>query len=335
MLDKVELRIPYSASFRPDFRFVLGELQYAGVSSTVKRSQHYAGTCDLRPFGLDAILHIHFKWKGPKNHKLELLHSGDKSLRQMSQIIATVFDVDPDEMELTRIDFAADLDGIPVVHLYGSVRIKFKRSTDARGEFDYEIVGGRRLEYFRYGKSPNCVRVYDKPAECMARFAAMLKQSNPDAELPSFEDIFGFPPDMIRSRVERQAGGGRIPKSLSAFGQLRCAAQFNPFQNVEIKSNSFPFPDPKHVGASQSVKLAGIRSFIEKYGYQQARATLNCYRNAKRLMDDYDAYLEASVASTSLTVESILNSYQRSVALQIDGSIESTPKWHRHEIEKC
>ena len=328
MLDKVEVRIPFSAGFRSEFRFVLQELQYAGLSSIVKRSQHYAGTCDLRPFKLDAILHISFKRKGLRNHKLEILHSGRKSLRQMEQIISSVFDLDPSEMRLMRIDFAADMDGIPVSHMYGSVRLKFKRSLDAIGEFDYEIVGGRRLEYFRYGKSPNCLRVYDKPAECMARFQALLKHSNPDAELPSFADLFGFPPNTIRARVERQAGGGRIPETLSTFGQLRDAANFNPFLNVEITPNSFPFPDPHHVGVSLSLKLAGIHSFIEKYGYQQARATLNCDRNAKRLMDDYKEYLNGSLASSNLTVASIVNSYQGSVARQIDGSIENSSEWH-------
>jgi len=197
---------------------------------------------------------------------LELLHSGGKSLRQMSKIIGTVFDVEPAEMHLMRIDFAADMDGIPVAHLYGSVRVKFKRSTDAIGEFDYEVVGGRKLEYFRYGKSTSCLRVYDKPAECMARFQALLKRSNPDAEPPSFADLFGSPPNTVRARVERQAGGGRIPETLSTFGQLRNAASFNPFQNVEITPNTFPFPDPQRVGVSNSLKLAGIHCFVEKYG---------------------------------------------------------------------
>ena len=328
MLDKVEVRVPFNAGFRSGFRFVPRELQYAGISSTVKRSQHYAGVCDLRPFRLDAILHINFKGGGPKNHKLELLRSGGKSLRQMDEVIATVFDVDPGEMRLMRIDFAADMDGIPVAHLYDSLRVKFKRSTDAIGELDYETVGGRRLEYFRYGKSPNCVRVYDKPAECMARFRGLIKRSNPDAEPPTFEDLFGFPADTIRARVERQAGGGRIPEELSTFGQLRDAAKVNPFQNIEILPDSFPFPDPKQCGAAHSVKLAGIQSFIKKYGYQQARAALNYDRNAKRMMDEYKEYLDASRASTELTVESIVNSYRCSVARQIDNSIENGPQRH-------
>jgi hypothetical protein len=240
----------------------------------------------------------------------------------MSQIIAAVFDVDPYEMQNMRLDFAADMIGIPVTHLYGSLRVKFKRSTDAIGESYYETVGSQQLQYFRYGKSPNCLRAYDKPAECMARYRNILKRSNPDAEPPTFEEVFGFPSDAIRARIERQSGGGRIPEQLSTFGNLYSAEDFNPFANIEIVPNSFPFPVAKLEGVANSLKLVGIHSFVERYGFQQARAELNVDRNAKRLFDDYQAYIEKSKPSAELTVESIVSSYRRSVARQIDGSIE-------------
>src|SRR5215472_9420200 len=96
-------------------------------------------------------------------------------------------EVNPDELQLMRIDFASDLNGVTLSHAYSAIRVKFKRSATARGELDLETVGGKRLEYFRYGTAPNCVRVYDKPAECMARYPGLLKRSNPDAEPPTFE----------------------------------------------------------------------------------------------------------------------------------------------------
>jgi hypothetical protein len=77
----------------------------------------------------------------------------------MGQIIARVFDIDPYRLHAMRLDLAADMFRVPVTHLHDSLRVKFKRSSDERGELDYAVVGGRRLEYFRYGKSPNCVRV--------------------------------------------------------------------------------------------------------------------------------------------------------------------------------
>jgi hypothetical protein len=244
----------------------------------------------------------------------------------MGDVIAKVFDVDPAEMRLTRADFAADLDGIAVPFLYDSLRVKYKRSLDAIGELDYETVGGRRLEYFRYGRSPNCLRIYDKPAECMARFKALLKHSNPDAEPPTFEDFFGFPPDAVRARVERQAGGGRIPQDLSTFGQLCNAGDFNPFENVEIIPNTFPYPDPKQFGAARTAKIIGIHTLIHKHGYQQARAMLNCDGNGKRLLDEYSGYVHSVRDSVELQVQDIVDSYRRSVTRQIDGTIENDPE---------
>jgi hypothetical protein len=115
---------------------------------------------------MDAILHAYLRGSGAKNHKLEILKSGKKTLDEIGQIIASVFDVNPDDMAVMRIDCAADMFGIPLLHLHRAMRVKFKRSCNGHGELDYELVSGRRLEYFRYGKSPNCVRTYDKPAEC-------------------------------------------------------------------------------------------------------------------------------------------------------------------------
>ena len=328
MLDKVEVRVPYYASFRREFRFLKDELKYAGFGSPVRKSQHYAGVCDLTPFGLDAIVHVNLRRSDHRNHKLELLRTGRKSLAQMAETVSKVFAVDPHELGLMRTDYAADLDNVPVSYLHGSLRVVFKRLTDGIGKTEFETIGGKQLEYVRFGKAPNCVRVYDKRAECMARLPKLLKKSNPDAEPPSFEDLFGFSPTTMRTRVERQAGSTGIPEELSKFGQLYDAAEYNPFARLEIVPNSFPFPDPKQFGVANSLKLAGIRAFIAKYGFQQARALLNIDRNAKRLIDDYQDYLKTCSASVSLTVDDIVKSYRASVTRQIDGSIE-----HRQPLE--
>ena len=322
MLDKVDVRIPYSADFRPGFRFFSADVRYEGKSSPKRKSMYYATGCDLRPFGMDAILHMSLKFGKWKNsHKLELLSTGGKSLRQMRELIRSVFDVDPDSLELMRADFASDMDGVTVAAAYGSIRVKFKRSADAIGEHCYETVGRRKLEYFRFGKSPNCFRVYDKPAECRARYPAIRKASDSNSEPPTFEDVFGFAPDSIRTRFERQTGGRGIPETLSTFGQLRNAADFNPYSRLEIVPNSFPFPDPKVVGAARSLKLAGLHSFIERYGFQQAGACLNCDRNAKRLMDEYREYVQQTRTDSALSIEAIVESYRTSVTWQIEGAI--------------
>lgn len=82
------------------------------------------------------------------------------------------------------------------------------------------------------------------------------QRPNPDAEPLSFEDCLD-PPDTIRSRVERQSGGGKVPEQLATFGQLYNAAEFNPFENLEVVPHTFPFPDPRHCGASRAAKITG------------------------------------------------------------------------------
>jgi hypothetical protein len=321
VIDKSEVMVPYSTNFRPQFQFIQRELRYAGVSSQVIRSKHYLGSCDLRPFGFDAIVHIHYRRKGPKNHKLEILHAGEKSIDEIGAIIEAVFDVDPMGLRNMRIDFAADMYGIPVLALHRMLRMKFKQSFNELGDQDYELIGGRRLEYCRLGKSPNCLRVYDKPAECAARLPGILKQMNQDGDPLTFEEVFGFPENTVMSRIERQAGGGRIPEELATFGQLYHAAEYDPFSNLEIVAGKFVIPDPKVVGEARSLKLAGISLYIQTFGYQQTRAMLNSDGNAKRHLDDYQDYLRETEAITSLTIETIVESYQTSVSKQISGTL--------------
>ena len=256
------------------------------------------------------------------SHKLELLQTGGRSLRQLSETIRAVFDVDPDSLALMRTDYASDLDGITLPHAYSSIRVRFKRKATAIGERQFETVGRKRLEYFRYGQAPNCVRVYDKTAECLARLPGLLKLANPDAEPPSFGDLFGFDQRLLRTRIERQAGGRGIPKELSTFGLLVQAAEFNPFSRVEIVSGVFPMPDPSVYGVAHSLKLVGTHGYIGQYGFQQARAMLNADRNGKRRLDEYREYLEETNAKSELSLDRIVESYRRSVQRQIDGTVE-------------
>jgi len=324
VIDKADCRVPYLATFRPEFRFVANEVRYAGVCSVVRRSAHYQGVVDLRPFGIDAILHAYHRRGQQRNHKLELLHTGRKGLNTLRNTIATVFDADPDRLEMMRLDFAADVHGIPVPQFHNTLRVKFKRTSDERGELDYEIIGGRKLEYFRYGQAPNCVRVYDKPAECKARFPEILRAIPREAELPTFENTFGFPEDAVITRIERQAGSKGIPEQLKKFGELHRAAEFNPFTSLEILPDSAPVPDPDRYGASALVKLLGTRTLIERFGYQAARAMLNRNGNGKRFMDAYKEFLKTHADLTVITAGTIRELYRVSVQKQIDGSIEKT-----------
>lgn len=323
MLDKIEVRVPYSAVFCDGFRFFSSELRLGDARTPAGRSMNYTAVYDLRPFEIEAMLHLYLKrGKTRKNHKLELLHTGRKSLKVMRESIERVFRVDGNEMELMRVDWAADCEGVTLPQAHASIRVKYKRSTDCIGKLDYEMVGKRRLEYFRYGKSPNCFRVYDKPAECAARLPGLLKKANPDAEPPSFEELFGFSRNTILTRFERQTGGRGIPVEFKRFGDLRKAADYNPFENVEVCDSAFFLPEPSITGPARSIKIAGIHAYIQAYGFQQARAALNCDNNAARLFSLYEAHVNETSSGPELTQESLRESYRTSVLNQIDGTVD-------------
>lgn len=323
MIDKLDLRIPYTALLRREFRFVNDELRFSRFGSRIEPSRHYQGVVNLRKgMGIDAILHVNFKHRGKQNHKLELIETERKSLRELAEIITRVFEVDPASLSIMRVDLTADLPGIAVTDLFRSLRVRHKRTADAEGELDFQDVAGKRLEYFRYGRSPNCIRVYDKSAECRARYKRDLKKVSRDAETPSFEEFYGFPPDAIMTRIERQCGGGRIPRQVATFGQLSEAADFNPFTNVEVCAPDFVLPDPSRMDPRTAVKLAGIHEYVKAYGKQVAYGVLNAGRNAKRFFNTYEEYLEAGSAARLLTVDSMVESYRRSTQAQIDGSIK-------------
>lgn len=293
MIDKVDLRIPASAHWVSAFRLLGGFLVCDGRYVPFERSKYYTARADLRPIGLDAHLHIGLRF-GPKaDHKLEILETGKKTLSQMAEIVKSVFQVECCSLPLMRLDVAADIVDIPVEYLRARMRVRLKRKTNEIGVIEYEDIGDRQVQYLRFGKRPSLIRAYDKPAECKARLPEILKRVSKDAEVPTFEQCFGFPENAIITRVERQMGGGRIPAELATFGLLKRAADFDPFTDVEIiPSGEIPIPDRNEYDPAETIKILGTHSLIAREGYQNAFARLNRDHNGKRHVEPYLRYLQ-------------------------------------------
>ena len=114
-------RTPYSKGF--------GELYSEvrrGKVDPFKPSGHYLAVGDLRPFGYEAILHAHCR-HGDGNFKLELIDTGKSSLASLVHEIERVFEVDGRQMEISRLDLAADIPDVPVPWFIDHVRAKRKR----------------------------------------------------------------------------------------------------------------------------------------------------------------------------------------------------------------
>ncbi len=320
MLDKVEVRVKGYAPFQPELNRFVRELPFAGYNGVVRRSRHYRGAIDARmALGIDAIIHVHSRWNKQKDHKVEILESGHKTLEEIQKIIGSLFEIDPDECSLMRLDFAADMPGLPIHYAQSSLRVKFKRSSDERGERDYEMFGGRTLEYFRYGKSPNCIRVYDKQRECQTRHPEFRKRASRDAEPPTFEECFGFPENSVMTRIERQAGGGKLPRELRTFSDLKYAADYDPFTSVEIVPSVFPIPDIRKYGEAELVKVLGVHALVVRLGLQNARAMLNVNGNAARILQPYYEF-QRDIEGAQFSREQIVQSYRESTMRQTKGS---------------
>jgi hypothetical protein len=276
--------------------------------------------------GLDALLHAYFQFGKKKDHKLELIETGKKSLSEMASITRTVFEVAVCKLLVIRIDLAADIPDIPVEYLRRCLRVRRKRKTDEWGVIKYEEIGDRQVQYLRFGKSPNLVRVYDKVAERRAHYSQMMKRVSRDAEHPTFEQTFGIPEDAILTRIERQMGGGRIPPELKSFGSLKNAAAFDPFTAVEIIPAGIPVPDPSKYGPAETVKILGIHQLIEREGYQNAFARLNRDHNAKRRMESYIQFMQDCAPALQIDQERVTESFRKSVTTQIESCANKSPK---------
>jgi hypothetical protein len=308
MIDKLEVRVPASARFTPEFESLRREWD-----EEFKRSRHYLAIADLRPFGFSSILHM--RSRQSRDHKLELIDTGVMSYTDMQREIERVFEVDARTTEVMRLDLAADMQGTPVQAFVGNVRAKFKRSATDLGR--YSRTGKVGVETVYLGKRPNVFRIYNKIAECHSQYARLKRRAR-GKPIASFEKLFGYPAaGLVLTRVERQIAGGRVPTEISTFGKLVILPEFDPFESLEITIGSAAPPNPEDYPWATYLKGRGLRQVVLDHGYQNARRLANKFSpgNANRLFKMLDPFLPAS--DCGLTKQQILEVYRKSVSKQL------------------
>jgi hypothetical protein len=319
VIDKIELRVPCDTRFTEPVQEAIREIDYLGGRTCVRRSQHYSGIADLRPLEIDALLHAYCK-HGKHDHKLELLDTGKKSYSELASQIESVFVTDPFELALTRLDLCADVKGTPVSWFQPRVRVKYKRFANERGELEYEQMGNRKIETLTAGKRPNMFRIYDKTAECKMQLKKLQRKTSPDADPLDFEKEFGFPPESVLTRVERQFGGGRVPPELGNFGKLANAPQYNPFAPLEIVNGSgAQLPSVEECsGVNEWLCGMQLRYLAKKWGMPFLRPWLNQHSpgNAARILDKYRKFLPSN-NEQPITAERLYETYRESVIRQL------------------
>lgn len=321
MIDKLDLRIPGHAFFTPEVSRFIREIDYTGGILRTRRSQYYLGVADLRPLGIDALLHVEYRFRAPHDSKLEILDVGKKSYSEMCTLIESVMPSDPDELGVMRLDLCADIPNVPVT--WFQPRARFSRKLYARedGELKYAKIGKEGVQTLTAGRRPNVFRIYDKPAESRYELSRRKRIRVTDPAFQSeFIKEFGFSPDEVLTRVERQMGGKDrdLLSQFRTFGKLRQAPDFNPFHRLElIGSDNHRSPTIAEDGFSNWMVGTRVAQLAGEMGMQQFRRWLNVNagHNASRVLNKYKPYLPS--LEGGISVDAIYEKYRESTIRQL------------------
>lgn len=352
MIDKLDVRVPELATFTPQIADTLAQMRNAPVAP-FRPARFYSYVGDLRKtHGIEAVLHLGYKY-GPPTHKLEIVDAGKKTLADMRDVITQVFAVKPEELEVMRLDLAADIPGVPVHWFRDKARFQFKQFASriekaAEAELEFIAMGTAQAQSLYAGRRPNCVRIYDKIAEWYLqwrklqrdyeRFNRGMKDFNLNQEqryyaeryVPSFQEWcrregYEYREGAIVTRIERQIGGDRVPPELRTVGHLSKAHEFNPFQTLQIVSagpvRSFDEP-PDSVPIRNWLAALGFVKLCEVYGNsQQAISYVTKFGNGngRRVLDTLLPLLPQE--RPAVTDAEILEQYRQTTEKQILGSL--------------
>ena len=322
MIDKLELRLPRTTQFRRIPREFILESRHFEKSSRTMRSGRYEWVTDLRPTGIDAILHYSLKREENDphegEHKLELLDTGTKGFEQlMGQIDATT-ENPTNDLDVMRIDLCADIHDVPVDWFFNRLRVRFKRVCFEVGLLKYQRVGKAGIQTITAGKRPNLIRVYDKVAEYKDQLRK-LNRKRADAEKLSLKDQFGTSDEDTITRIERQFGGGRIPMQIDCLGKLSNLPNFNPFTNLEIANGTGAgIPTIQKCGLDAWLAGSKLREVYEELGAQQFNRWLNSNAcgNGARYRRRYASFLQPDV-DRRVTAKTVYEVYRASVEAQL------------------
>jgi hypothetical protein len=183
LIDKIEAMVERGTSFRGIANELYREVRFNPDFGAFRRSKFYHAVADLRPFGMDAILHMEQKRYG--THKIELLETGKKGLAELESTIEQIVDQNPSQCGLGRIDLAADVRDVGISWFRNNTYVQYKQFICAHArlvEGEMSEMGKKVYQTLYFGKKPSCVRIYDKVAERLAHFALRKKRETKAAK---------------------------------------------------------------------------------------------------------------------------------------------------------
>lgn len=323
MIDKLELRLPRVTLFQSEVReFMLESRNFENSSRTMK-SGRYSWVTDLRPVGIDAILHYGLKREENDphegEHKLELLDTGQKRYTEIVRQIESTIEGPICDLETMRIDLCADLKGVPLEWFFTRLRVKFKRVAHEIGSLKAQRIGKAGIQTLSAGKRPNIFRAYDKVAEYKSQLRDLQRRASRDADKLTLETEFGVREGDVITRLEQQFGGNRIPIEIDCFARLSRLPNFNPFTRIEISNGKGArVPSIGECGLHHWLIGTRLSELLSEMGQQQFIRWLHTHSdgNSARLRKQYIDFL-ASEGDEIITMQTVVETYRESVTRQL------------------
>jgi hypothetical protein len=303
MIDRLELRIPLDVPKRAK-NWVKYPLHPAKLGSP------YATTLDA-----DAALalRVHFNHRVPiakeKMHlKVDFTDTRLLSAEDLLLRLTSLFRIQGDEalsFQIARIDFAADVYGVPVEWFKRNCRVKRKRNPRSYEDSKLDTWKGR-VTSVEFGKRPEFYRIYNRVAEKRARGADVL-----------YDGMFSAAPAPTVTRVERQCSGRAIPREVATLGALfEHGADVIPFPNLVCRRTEVKYLSTEDWKPQQWLMSLGLESAVQELGEAVVRARLNRTGNANRIFEKYSDLLH--IASPGVTEERLREIYRRGTIKQLN-----------------
>jgi hypothetical protein len=182
-MDWLEVRLPQVVPFRPRVQEAIATYR-DGERCPFKSTPNYAAVVDLRHFDVaDALLHLGKKGSGEQTHKVQMIGTGQYSMREHIAHLESIVDTNPMLLQPMRTDLTVDLPDVPLGWFMDRARVDRKRFSAQIGHVEdgggFVLMGRREVETIYAGKRPNCFRVYNKTAERRAAYGRMVRGWHP------------------------------------------------------------------------------------------------------------------------------------------------------------
>jgi hypothetical protein len=311
-IDKIDIRIPTGTALAKSAESSLRHLK-GDMPGAVRGTKYYGRVEDLRRHGLRSILYYRNRWNG--NHKLEIIAAGTMTLWAILSEVGEVFDVDPMQAEIMRIDLAVDVLDYPVQWFRQNARFAQRRYS---AEYARVVSERTAVETLYFGCRPNIVRIYDKTQERRIRYRRLNSKANVAVVL-SFEEMFGHRDDQVLTRVERQYGGGRVPKEIGTMQQLQQnGASIDPFEPLRFLPVAISEESISELTGDAFVRGHGVLRLVERFGYHEAKRLLDrkTSRNTGRLLGQLRT---SSTSEGTSAPPDLYANYQEAIRRQLTG----------------